>query len=109
MTTSLHERWAAESTRRPTSDEAQAGDTAQGFEDQDDEQGDSAARTNRDQRDKAIATARARAALSGFTMHVVANDFGRAVFVLTKWNLTRELPDLGAVAAFLDQAGARHA
>ena len=70
---------------------------------------DSAARAERDQRDKAIATARARAALAGFTMHLLPADGGGVVFLLTKWHLTRELPDLAAVSAFLDQALARDA
>jgi hypothetical protein len=70
------------------------------------EQADCAA--ERERRDKAIATPRARAALAGFEMHVIANDAGRAVFLLTRWNLTRELADLAAVQVFLDQVGAHH-
>ena len=73
------------------------------------EHADCAARAERDQCDKAIATARARAALAGITMHLLPADGGGVVFLLTKWHLTRELPDLAAVQAFLEQVGARHA
>ena len=56
-----------------------------------------------------VATARARAALAGFTMHPIFSDGGPTQFLQTKWNLTREFADLAEVAAFLDQAGARDA
>lgn len=94
---------------RPISDERPAVAAAQEFRDQNSGPLNSAARAERDQRDKAIATARARAAPAGFTMHLIESDAGRPVFLVTKWHLTRELPDLAAVSAFLDQAGARDA
>jgi len=57
---------------------------------------------------KNFATLRARAALAGFELLELGDD-GRRVFVLSRWNLTRELPDLDAVAAFLDRVqGRRH-
>jgi hypothetical protein len=56
--------------------------------------------------DKLISTLRARAALAGITMHVVADEHGRGAYLLTRWCLSRELPDLRAVGAFLDQVGA---
>lgn len=49
----------------------------------------------------------ARAALAGFTLHLIAVDAGRSAFLLSKWNLMRELPDLAEVCAFLDQVGPR--
>jgi hypothetical protein len=67
----------------------------------------------RDSIDKAIATARARAALLGITMHVLAGGDGRHVFfgraynrtqLLARWNLTCELRDLTEVSAWLDRA-----
>ncbi|HEY4081663.1 MAG TPA: hypothetical protein VGM81_13305 [Burkholderiaceae bacterium] len=51
--------------------------------------------------DKLLATARARAALLGGTLLGIENDRGDQVFVLTRWNLTRELPDLDAVDELL--------
>jgi hypothetical protein len=94
----------------PTSDETPAGDTARGFEVQRNGNAlDATARAERDRRDKAITTTTgARAALAGFELHVIAKDDG-AAFVLSKWELTRELPDLAAVSAFLDRAEANHA
>ena len=68
-----------------------------------------AARTERDQRDKGHCHGARPRCAGGFTLHVIDDGHRGAAFLMTKWNLTRELPDLAAVAAFLDQAGARHA
>lgn len=65
-----------------------------------------AARADRDARDKAITTAMARAALAGFELHLLDDGQRGALFILSRWNLTRELPDLAAVNAFLDRVGA---
>lgn len=50
------------------------------------------------------------AVMAGFTMHLLAAPSGGAAFLLSRWNLTRELPDLAAVSAFLDRVvGVRRA
>ena len=66
-------------------------------------------RAERDGRDKAIASLRARAALAGFTLHIIDDGNRGAAFLICRWNLSRTLPDAAAVSAFLDQAGAPHA
>ncbi len=52
---------------------------------------------------KAVATATARAALAGFELVQMADGS----FVVARWTMTRALPDLAAVEAFLAQVGAR--
>ena len=59
-----------------------------------------------EQRDKLIATVKARAALAGFELHVVAGPAGRAAFVLARWGWSATLPDVSTVEAVLDRAGA---
>lgn len=52
---------------------------------------------------KLVATTKARAALAGFELV----DLPDGSFVITRWNLlSRELPHLAAVDAFLQRAGA---
>ena len=51
---------------------------------------------------KRLATLTARAALLGVTLHHTEGDFVPNIFLLTKWALTREFTDLGAVEAWLD-------
>lgn len=51
---------------------------------------------------KQYATLRARCALAGVMLHEIENDHGKTVFIVSRWALTRELPDLDAVAAWLD-------
>lgn len=59
------------------------------------------------QADKAFQTARARAALAGFRLHRVAiGDGSGHEFLAARWNKSVMLPDLGAVAQFLDRVGA---
>ncbi len=53
--------------------------------------------------DKAFATAQARAALAGVSLHRQEDDRGREVFIASRWAMTRELPDLAAVEAWLDR------
>lgn len=62
-------------------------------------------RIERDRTDKAIETLRARAALGGFTLHVISDSNGGAQFLVTRWNLSRTLPDVAAVEAFFQQVG----
>ena len=52
---------------------------------------------------KAIETARARAALAGFELVQMADGS----FVVAKWTMTRSLRDVAAVEAFLMQVDAR--
>ncbi len=68
----------------------------------------SAARAARDQRDKAFATLRARAALGGYSLQII-DEHGDALYLVGRWDRSRTLPDLAAVAAFLDRAGVAHA
>ena len=51
---------------------------------------------------KQYATLRARCALAGVVLHQIENDHGKTVYIVSRWALTRELPDLDAVAAWLD-------
>lgn len=57
--------------------------------------------------DKRFSTARARAALIGATLIQIDDDRGDPVFIVSKWELTRELHDLDAVERWLDRAGAK--
>lgn len=50
---------------------------------------------------KTVATMTARAALGGVQLH----RFATGGFLLTRWNLSTELPDLASVAALLDRMG----
>ncbi len=57
--------------------------------------------------EKRFANGQARAALSGATLHRIEDDRGAEVFVLTKWNLTRELQTLEQVEQLLDRMEGR--
>jgi hypothetical protein len=57
--------------------------------------------------DKRCVTAQARMALLGGMLHRTQDDRGREVFVLTRWNLTRELPTIEAVEAWIDRLEGR--
>ena len=52
---------------------------------------------------KQMATLCARCALAGVTLYPLENDHGHTVFIVSRWALTRELPDLDAVSAWLDR------
>lgn len=52
---------------------------------------------------KRFATLQAKCALAGVSLHQLENDHGDTVFVASRWALTRELPDLDAVASWLDR------
>jgi hypothetical protein len=58
---------------------------------------------------KLFATLQARAALAGVVLLASTNDNGAPVYMVSRWALTRELPDLAAVQAWLDRVtgGAR--
>lgn len=51
---------------------------------------------------KQYATLRARCALAGVTLHQIENDYGKTVYIVSRWALCRELSDLESVAAWLD-------
>lgn len=55
--------------------------------------------------DQAVAALRARAKAAGFTIHIVQNAVGITEFVVVRWGMSKALPDVAAVAAFLDRAG----
>ena len=63
--------------------------------------------------DKRVATARARIALRGATLHAMKSDRGRPVFIVSHWSLTKEFDEIAAVEAWLAEieaaqsAGAR--
>ncbi len=52
---------------------------------------------------KRLATLSAHMALAGFELHVTASG----TFIVSRWNLARELHDLAAVQAFARRAGVR--
>ena len=51
--------------------------------------------------DKRLATLTAACALAGVTLTPSTDDHGRRTYVVSRWALTRELPDLDAVEAWL--------
>ena len=53
--------------------------------------------------DKEFANLQAAAALQGATLHRIDDDRGNELFVVSKWNVTRHLPTLEAVAQWLDR------
>jgi hypothetical protein len=57
--------------------------------------------------DKEYANLRAQAALQGATLHRIEDERGTEAYVVSKWHLTRQLPTLEAVAAWLDRLGGR--
>jgi hypothetical protein len=56
---------------------------------------------------KTLKTLRARAALRGYSLHQFPLAEGDG-FMVSRWNLSRTLPDLASVEAFLDRAGVPH-
>lgn len=52
---------------------------------------------------KLLANATARAALAGITLHHLEGDFGRPVFVATRWALTKQFDSLEDVERWLDR------
>ncbi len=58
--------------------------------------------------DKRFATAQARAALRGITLHQVDGDFGWPVFVASIFALTRQFNSLDEVESWLQGIEASH-
>jgi hypothetical protein len=86
----------------PASDEALAGDTAQGFGGKEENSAAIVADDNATR--KELSSMKAKAALAGCELHELA----AGGFLLCRWGLSRELPSLGAVAALLrSMTGAR--
>ncbi len=56
---------------------------------------------------KVYATLRARAALQSVVLLRTEDERGIERFLVSRWNLTRELPDLAAVASWLDSLEGR--
>lgn len=52
---------------------------------------------------KPFANLRARCALAGIALSAIENDNGKTVYIVSKWALTRELPDLESVSAWLEK------
>ena len=58
---------------------------------------------------KRFTTLQALAALSGVTLHRIEGGLTPVIYIATKWAQTRELHDLDAVAAWLNNVtGVRH-
>lgn len=55
--------------------------------------------------DKVAATLKARAALCGVVLHVLEDDHGAALFIASKWSLTKQMSTVGEVEAFLRGIG----
>lgn len=90
---------------RPTNDEA-PGVTAEGFNGQArTNNGDSAATAVDVEADKEFSTLRAMLAMRGFELHTLSEADGGTAYLVRRWSMTRELPDLPAVAAFAERAG----
>ena len=53
-----------------------------------------------------IATLQARAALAGFTLSVMTDTDGLCLYLVSRWGMSRTLPDLAGLVAFLRQVGA---
>jgi hypothetical protein len=52
---------------------------------------------------KRLATAKARAALAGVQLHVIADDAGRPSYVCTRWAMSAYFDGLADVEAWLDR------
>lgn len=55
---------------------------------------------------KTFASLRARAALAGFTLCTMTDTGGLCFYLVSRWGMSRTLPDLAAVMLFLRQVGA---
>ena len=54
---------------------------------------------------KRLATLRARAALAGVTLHAIESDYGKTVYIVSRWAMTRELADLDLLESWLQRVG----
>ncbi len=59
------------------------------------------------QPDKIFATLRARLALAGYVLARKDDRDGPLAYIVMRWNMVRELPDLTAVDAFAVRVGVR--
>ncbi len=58
---------------------------------------------------KQLATLRALAALAGIAMNAIEDDSGSIVYIVSRWEMTRQIDNLEAVADWLDSVtGGRH-
>ena len=55
---------------------------------------------------KSIATLRARAELAGFTVSAMTDADGLCLYLVSRWGMSRTLPDLAGLVAFLRKVGA---
>lgn len=55
---------------------------------------------------KRFATLRARAALIGYSLCTLTETDGLCFYLVSRWGMSRVLPDLAAVALFLRKVGA---
>lgn len=53
-----------------------------------------------------LATLQARAALAGFTLSVMTDTDGLCLYLVSRWGMSRTLPDLAGLVAFLRRVGA---
>ena len=100
MTHSRNAHGAGQGT--PTKDEAPAGDTAQGFRGQRTTDSHDCAQAHDLAQRKRKANLQALLALKGHELRQQRDGS----FLVSRWNLTRELRDLSAVESFARQVGA---
>ena len=50
---------------------------------------------------KTIQTIRARCAPAGVTLHLTEDDFGKPLFIVSRWAMTRSFSSVEAVEAWL--------
>ena len=60
---------------------------------------------NQHDHQKRLATLQARAALAGVVVNAMENDHGSKVFIVSKWAMTRELPDIDSLESWLQRVG----
>jgi hypothetical protein len=58
---------------------------------------------------KAVATLKAKAALCGVTLYHLDSDDGGALFVASKWAMTKQMGSVGEVEEFLKRIGSSKA
>ena len=52
---------------------------------------------------KRLSTLTARCAIAGVTLFPIENDHGKTVYIVSRWALSCELPDLDSVECWLDK------
>jgi len=57
--------------------------------------------------DKEFSTLRAQAALRGHGLHRSSPQDGPVIYWVTRWGVTRDLPNIDAVRAFIRQIGCK--